>query len=133
MFDELREQFEVVLVDTPALLEVGDAMRLMSDVDGVVVVVRMGTVDTRGLKELARNLETVPTPKLGFIVTDVEPRQTYGVRADGYATDGRRDEPAPATTPVPRRPVTNDAPARSPSAERPPGERRWSPGVTRDR
>jgi capsular exopolysaccharide synthesis family protein len=130
MLDELREQFDVVLVDTPALLEVGDAMRLMSEVDGVVVVVRMGTVDTRGLKELARNLETVPTPKLGFVVTDVEPRQTYGVRSDGYATDGRRDEPA---RPKAGRSVTNDAPARAPSAERPPGERRWAPGVTGDR
>ncbi len=67
---QLRERADVVLVDAPPALRVGDAMTLTAKVDGIVVVTRMKIVRRHMLAELARQLESVRTPVLGFVVTD---------------------------------------------------------------
>ena len=67
---ELRERADIVLVDAPPALRVGDAMTLSRKVDAIVVVTRMRIVRRQMLSELARQLSSVPTPVLGFVVTD---------------------------------------------------------------
>jgi polysaccharide biosynthesis transport protein len=84
---ELRERADVVLVDAPPALRVGDAMALSRKVDGVIVVTRMKIVRRQMLGELARQLETMPTPVLGFVVTDAageEEGYGYGYGYGGY-------------------------------------------------
>ena len=71
MLNELRATHDLVLVDAPPVLEVGDAMTLSARVDAVFVVVRLGSFDSRSLTELARSLATAPAPKLGFVLTNV--------------------------------------------------------------
>ena len=76
---ELRERADIVLVDAPPALRVGDAMTLTSKVDGIVVVTRMKIVRRHMLAELARQLASVPTPVLGFVVTDAAGEdESYG-------------------------------------------------------
>jgi len=67
---ELRERADIVLVDAPPVLRVGDAMTLSRKVDGIIVVTRMKVVRRHMLGELSRQLATVPTRVLGFVVTD---------------------------------------------------------------
>ena len=74
---ELRDRFDVVLIDAPPALRVGDAMTLSSKVDGVIVVVRMKVVRRHMLNELARQLGAMPTPVLGFVVTAAGDEQGY--------------------------------------------------------
>ena len=81
----LREQMDIVLVDSPPLLVVSDAATLSSRMDAVAVVIRAGTVNRPMLKELARELEASPARKLGFALTGAEATELYG-SAYGYAT-----------------------------------------------
>jgi Mrp family chromosome partitioning ATPase/capsular polysaccharide biosynthesis protein len=74
---ELRARFDIVLIDAPPALRVGDALTLSSKVDGVIVVVRMKVVRRPMLNELARQLGAMPTPVLGFVVTAAGEEQGY--------------------------------------------------------
>jgi non-specific protein-tyrosine kinase len=81
ILEELRDRADVVLVDAPPALHVGDALRLSTRVDGILLVTRMKIVRRHMLSELARQVATVPTPVLGFVVTGAN-------EEEGYGTDG---------------------------------------------
>jgi polysaccharide biosynthesis transport protein len=69
ILDALRERADVVLVDAPRALHVGDVIALSSRVDGIVVVARPKALRRRTLAELSRLLAPVRTRTLGFVVT----------------------------------------------------------------
>jgi capsular exopolysaccharide synthesis family protein len=82
MLKQLGERSDLVLVDSPPLLHVGDAMTLSADVDALVVVaspkkLRQGVVD-----EADRLLKAMRAHKLGFVLTGAEEGKGYGY---GYA------------------------------------------------
>jgi Mrp family chromosome partitioning ATPase len=81
---DLAERFDVVLIDTPPLLSVGDAMSLSPSVDGMVVVTRLHLLRQPMLEELGRALGATPTVKLGFILTGAEEERPYRHSADPY-------------------------------------------------
>lgn len=81
---ELHASYDTVIVDTPPLLRVGDAMTLSSQADGVLVVSRLHLVRRPMLNELRRLLEAAPAPKLGFVATGGRKEsEAYGA-AYGY-------------------------------------------------
>jgi len=82
MLDQLEGSFDFVLVDTPPLLTVGDAMTLSAQVDAMITIARLRMLRHGVLDELARSLETCPTIKLGVVVTEAEAEPGYGY---GYA------------------------------------------------
>jgi Mrp family chromosome partitioning ATPase len=69
MLEELRARADLVLIDVPPLLQVGDALRLSSHVDGIIVVARPSALRRRTLAELDRVLGTLPAPRLGVVIT----------------------------------------------------------------
>jgi polysaccharide biosynthesis transport protein len=79
----LRERGDIVLVDAPPTLSLGDAAALSAKVDGIIVATRMRVVRRHMLHELARQLATFPTPVLGFVVTDAGGEAGYGY-GSGY-------------------------------------------------
>jgi Mrp family chromosome partitioning ATPase/capsular polysaccharide biosynthesis protein len=76
----LRERSDLLLLDTPPLLQVSDAMALTTDVDAIILVSRLGVVRRRMLEELTRILAAAPASTLGVVITDAtaEPGGTYG-------------------------------------------------------
>jgi len=78
ILEELRERADIVLIDAPPALHVGDAMTLSTKVDGIIVVTRMKTVRRQMLAELSRLLHGSPTPALGYIVTGADEEEGYG-------------------------------------------------------
>jgi polysaccharide biosynthesis transport protein len=91
----LRERYDLVLIDSPPLLRVNDAVALSSRVDAMAIVVRLETLRRPILKELARVLETTRTPRLGFILTGLdsdEEAYAYGYRGSGYSYSEPEDE-----------------------------------------
>jgi polysaccharide biosynthesis transport protein len=82
----LRERAEVVLVDAPGALDVGDVVALASRVDGIVVVARSKVLRRRTLAELDRLLTMVRAPALGFVATGEGEDESYaaGVSTHGY-------------------------------------------------
>ncbi|MDP9226952.1 MAG: P-loop NTPase [Actinomycetota bacterium] len=85
VIEELRQEFDYVLVDAPPLLAVGDAMTLSTEVDGIIAVTRLGFVQRPLLHELARHLEMCRAEKLGFVLTGAEREQGYGYGYYEYA------------------------------------------------
>jgi succinoglycan biosynthesis transport protein ExoP len=76
--EQLTRSFDFVLIDTPPLLSVGDAMAVSAHVDAMITVARLRMVKRPVLGELARTLETCATIKLGVVVTGAEAEPGYG-------------------------------------------------------
>jgi succinoglycan biosynthesis transport protein ExoP len=79
----LHKDYDLVIIDTPPVLRVGDAMTLSSRADGILVVTKLNAIRRTMLAELRRTLETAPARKLGFVVTGSGDQQTGG-QAYGY-------------------------------------------------
>jgi Mrp family chromosome partitioning ATPase/capsular polysaccharide biosynthesis protein len=82
----LREHADVVLVDAPGALQVGDVVALASRVDGIVVVARSKVLRRQTLAELGRLLTMVRAPALGFVATGEGEDESFvaGVSTHGY-------------------------------------------------
>jgi polysaccharide biosynthesis transport protein len=89
LIGKLRERYDLVLIDSPPLLRVNDAIALSARVDAMIIVARLNTLRRPILKELGRVLDSIPTPKLGFVVTGLdssEEEYAYQYRGSyGYA------------------------------------------------
>jgi len=66
---ELGSRADLVLVDAPPILRVGDALTVSSHVDALLVVTRLNIARRQPLRELRRLLASTPTPALGFVLT----------------------------------------------------------------
>jgi Mrp family chromosome partitioning ATPase len=60
------ERTDIVLIDSPALLAVSDAIAIAGQVDGIVIVVSRGT-PLRHLRALRDSLARVDTPVIGYV------------------------------------------------------------------
>jgi polysaccharide biosynthesis transport protein len=73
LLTELAERFDIVLIDTPGLLSVSDAMPLLAEVVGTVVVSRVGTTREKAAEQVTELIGRVPGAQLlGVIANDVE-------------------------------------------------------------
>lgn len=97
--DMLRGQSDVVLIDAPPMLLVGDALQLSAKVDAILVVTRLGIVRRQMLLDLRRILDTSPAEKLGFVVTGAErePEYRYGYGYGPYAYVARTGDRKPSS------------------------------------
>ena len=78
ILQSLREQADLVLIDAPPLLDIGDALVLSSQVDALLLVTRLHILRRSMLAELHRLLEACPATKLGFVLAGAELEQGYG-------------------------------------------------------
>jgi non-specific protein-tyrosine kinase len=87
--DDLRARADLVFLDAPPLLPVGDARTLSRLADALLPVVNLGSATRPMLRELRRVLDACPTPTLGFVATGVSPERhdPYG---GYYSPRGRR-------------------------------------------
>ena len=66
---DLARRCDVLLVDTPPVLAVGDAMTVATHADALILVAGVNQVRRATVDETRRVLEACPTPKLGVIAT----------------------------------------------------------------
>jgi Mrp family chromosome partitioning ATPase len=92
LIEQLRAEFDYVLVDAPPLVAVGDALTLSSNVDAMIVVTRLGVLRPPLLHELGRQLEICQAQRLGFILTGAELEEGYGYADHYYAYAPSRSE-----------------------------------------
>lgn len=86
----LAKRCDVLLIDSPPMLAVGDAMAIATAADAVVVVTELNEIRRVTLAETRRILEACPAQKLGFIATGSNgaPGYSYGY---GARSNGRGD------------------------------------------
>jgi succinoglycan biosynthesis transport protein ExoP len=114
--EQLRADYDYIVVDTPPLLPVTDAAALAPATDGVLLVCRYRHTSKADVQASVGSLAAVSAPLLGTVLTMI-PESVR--RADTYATY-RADGPMPAPAPVPRRAATPPEPAPEKAGPTPP-------------
>jgi receptor protein-tyrosine kinase len=84
IIEAMKERVDLVLIDAPPLLHVGDAIALAAHADAVLVVARLGVVTKPMLREVRRLLTAAPAAKLGFVATGAKPGEEYGYAGYEY-------------------------------------------------
>jgi polysaccharide biosynthesis transport protein len=85
---DLRERADVVVIDTPPLLSVGDGMVVSGHVDALIVVTRLSLIRRPSIGELRRVLDSCPASKLGFVLTAADLEEGYGYGTYAYSYYG---------------------------------------------
>jgi succinoglycan biosynthesis transport protein ExoP len=80
---QLRERFDLIVVDTPPVNILTDAALIGANGDGVLVVVRAGATDTAALAYAVEQLNHVRAPALGVVLNDVDIKR-YATYDDAY-------------------------------------------------
>jgi polysaccharide biosynthesis transport protein len=75
VLEALEQRVDLVLVDAPPLLPVGDARTLSATVHALLVVTNLEFANRPMLEELRRVLDACPTRVLGFVATGVDETQ----------------------------------------------------------
>ncbi len=109
MFDELRSRYDWVIVDTPAVVEFSDAVRLVRHADAVVLVARAGQTKFDALRLACQQLTAAAGQVLGVVfVAQSAPRQQRDqLSRNGSPIDSTDHSGSPARsafpTPIPAR------------------------------
>lgn len=82
---ELRARYDYVVVDTPPVLPVADAVILSRQVDGALVVANVTRAHRRHLSEAIRTIEQVDGRILGIVLNQVRREE------ETYRYDGQQD------------------------------------------
>ena len=84
LLDQLRAEFDVVLLDAPPLLPVTDAALLAAQADGALVIVRHGKTTREHLTHAIERLTAVDAKTLGIVLNMIPAKKRGG---DAYAYD----------------------------------------------
>ena len=96
MIRESRERFGCVLIDTPPLGSVADALKIATHCDGTVLVVRSGDTPRKLVEDSVQLLRRTETPLLGVVLNRADIgsksnmyyrryyRSSYYYNGDGY-------------------------------------------------
>jgi Mrp family chromosome partitioning ATPase/capsular polysaccharide biosynthesis protein len=72
ILEQLKDRADIVLIDAPPLLRVGDALTLSARVDAVIVVARLDVFRRQMINDIKRAIEASPATTLGFVSTGAE-------------------------------------------------------------
>ncbi|MFQ5691377.1 MAG: chromosome partitioning protein, partial [Gemmatimonadota bacterium] len=96
LIQRARESFEAIVIDTPPMLAVTDAVVLGGKLDGVLVVVRADRTHRKAAEDALDQLRRVGARVLGVVVNDARATGRYGYKYAYYYEyysedqDGRR-------------------------------------------
>jgi capsular exopolysaccharide synthesis family protein len=69
----LREEFDLIFIDAPPVLPVADAIVLSKQVDGVILVYKVGSVPKKMFQLCKERLEAVQANMLGVVLNGLKP------------------------------------------------------------
>lgn len=72
LIEEVSEQFDVVLIDTPPIIAVTDAAILAQEVDGVILVLASGEVNKEYAQLAKEQLDKVGAKILGAVLNKAD-------------------------------------------------------------
>jgi len=97
---EVREEYDVVLIDTPPVLPVTDSAIVAAQVDGVILVYQAGKVGRLVLKRAKAHLESARAKVWGVVLNDVQ-TEIAGYAYTHYYTHYYGEETMADTPPGP--------------------------------
>ena len=84
LINELKKEYDYVIIDTPPLLLVSDALAIVSQADGVVVVCRHEVSYISDVNKILNKLAFAKSNILGVVINDYDSREKLSTRADRY-------------------------------------------------
>lgn len=72
ILDELAEKYSTIIIDTPPVNVVTDAMELAKYVSGIVMIMRYGKTTTDDIEAAMKKIEFSSMHVLGFVLNDVD-------------------------------------------------------------
>jgi succinoglycan biosynthesis transport protein ExoP len=91
LLGRLHEEYDLVVIDTPPTAVVADAIPLLGQVDGVLIVTRLNRSTKTGVTRLREQLKNLGAPMLGVVANHfmAERGYDYGYGyGDGYYSGG---------------------------------------------
>ena len=85
LLGELREQYDIVILDAPPLLPVTDAALLAAQADGALLVVRHGKTTRDQLRHAIERIDAVDAKTIGVVVNLAPARKTSRGYGYGYS------------------------------------------------
>lgn len=85
---DLESQSDLVLIDTPALLAVSDALPLLPGASGVIIVARLGRTTRAAIRRLQQTVVSANGTILGAVATGISAREGYEGYTYGYYEHG---------------------------------------------
>ncbi|KFA89579.1 GumC family protein [Archangium violaceum] len=93
LLGKLRERFDCVLLDSPPLGPVSDALVLSKQTDGILLVLKAGTTQREQAKRAIRSLRDVKARVIGALLNHVDLKGgRYGGESYGYGYRGYGNE-----------------------------------------
>jgi non-specific protein-tyrosine kinase len=89
LLDEVRQHYDFVILDTPALLPVTDAATVAARADGVVMVVRYGRTVEEQVTGAVTALDAVQAPLLGMVLMGTPGARRQRRRTGAYPEPDR--------------------------------------------
>jgi capsular exopolysaccharide synthesis family protein len=80
ILNQLNQDFELIVIDSPPVLTVTDAVALSPGMDGVILIAKPGVTKNSALKQTIEQLQAVGAHVLGVVLNEVNP----GSRKYGY-------------------------------------------------
>jgi capsular exopolysaccharide synthesis family protein len=80
VIERARAQYDLVVIDTPPMNLVGDAIPLLTKVDGAILVARTGRSHRDAAEQLHKTVSSLRAPVLGIVANAVTGSMTAGVR-----------------------------------------------------
>lgn len=78
LLDKLREDYDMIIIDSPPVNLVTDATILSTLVSGTIIVASSGKVEIQELKQVVNTLKKVNANLLGIILNRVNKKKKYG-------------------------------------------------------
>ena len=77
LLDTVSELYDFILIDTPPVNVVSDALPLIRKADGVILVAREFVITTKDFNKLLTNLKMIDANILGIIYIGTDSTQPY--------------------------------------------------------
>ena len=77
LLDELLKKYDYIIIDTPPVNIVSDALPLIKKSDGVILVARELVITTKDFTKLITNLQMIDANILGIIYIGTDSTQPY--------------------------------------------------------
>ena len=84
LLDKLGEIYDCIIVDTPPLNLVSDAMPIIKMTDGVIIVVRQNYATYPGVQQVVEGLKMVDAKILGMVLNSVDSKEFSYSYKNGY-------------------------------------------------
>lgn len=76
ILEQLRQEYAMILIDTPPVNVVTDAMELAKNISGIIVVLRYGRTTTEDVEDAIKKVEFAKMNMFGFIMNDVKTKRS---------------------------------------------------------